>query len=102
MLPCEPRYTGLLGSRHRSALLLAETARALNWSLERACERVFSPVGLDLGGDGAEAVALSAVSEIQACLHGKLDSSRRITPQTISEQIAAGGASRYLQAQCAL
>src|SRR5579875_2928740 len=66
LLPCQPRYIGLLGSRHRSALLLAEAAQALGWSLDRACNRVFSPVGLDLGGDGAEAVALSALSEIQA------------------------------------
>ncbi|HLI76413.1 MAG TPA: XdhC family protein [Acidobacteriaceae bacterium] len=102
LLPREPRYVGLLGSRHRSALLLAEAAQALGWPLERACERVFSPVGLDLGGDGAEAVALSAVAELQACLHGKLGHSRRMTPATIAEQIAQGGASRYLQAQCAL
>ncbi len=102
ILPCQPRYIGLLGSRHRSALLLAEAAQALNWPLVRACERVFSPVGLDLGGDGAEAVALSAISEIQGCLHSKLGHSRRITPETIAHQIAQGGASRYLQAQCAL
>ena len=102
ILPCTPRYIGLLGSRHRSALLLSEAAQALQWPLDRACERVFSPVGLDLGGDGAEAVALSAISEIQACLHNKLGHSRRMTPATIAEQIAQGGASRYLQAQCAL
>lgn len=102
ILPCNPRYIGLLGSRHRSALLLAEAAQALYWPLDRACERVFSPVGLDLGGDGAEAVALSAVAEIQACLYGKLGRSRRMTPETIAEQIAHGGASRYLQAQCSL
>ena len=102
ILPCEPRYIGLLGSRHRSALLLAEAAQALNWPLDRACECVFSPVGLDLGGDGAEAIALSAISEIQACLHNKLGHSRRMTPATIAEQITQGGASRYLQAQCAL
>ena len=70
--------------------------------MERACNRVFSPVGLALGGDGAEAVALSAVAELQACMNGKLGHSRRMTPDTIKDQIAQGGASRYLQAQCAL
>ena len=102
VLPLGPRYLGLLGSRHRSALLVAEAAQALDWPLERACERLFSPVGLDLGGDGAEAIALSAVAEIQACIQGKLGHSRRMTPATVYEQIAKGGASRYLQAQCAL
>ena len=102
VLPCEPRYLGLLGSRHRSALLVSEAAKALDWPVERACERLFSPVGLDLGGDGPEAVAVSALAEIQSCVHGKLGTSRRLTPATIAEQIARGGSSRYLQAQCAL
>ena len=102
VLPCAPRYLGLLGSRHRSALLVSEAAAALGWTVAQACEHMFSPVGLDLGGDGAEAIALSAIAEIQACTQGKLPHSRRMTPDTIAEQIQAGGASRYLQAQCAL
>ncbi len=102
VLPFQPRYLGLLGSRHRSALLVAEAAKTLGWPLAQACERLFSPVGFDLGGDGAEAIALSVLAEIQACAHGKLGTSRRLTPDTIAEQIARGGASRYLQAQCAL
>lgn len=102
VLPCEPRYLGLLGSRHRSALLVSEAAAAIGWTIPKACEHMFSPVGLDLGGDGAEAIALSAVAEIQACTQGKLPHSRRVTPESIAEQIELGGASRYLQAQCAL
>jgi len=101
-LRCEPRYLGLLGARHRSALLVSETAALLGWSVERACEGLFAPVGLDLGGDGAEAIALAVVAEIQACLEAKLGSSRRMTAEMVEEQIAQGGASRYLQAQCAL
>lgn len=102
VLPCEPRYIGILGSRHRSAVLVSEAAAMLGWSVGRACEHIFSPLGLDLGGDGAEAIALSAVSEIQACTQGKLGLSRRMTPEAVAEQIARGGASQFLQAQCAL
>ena len=101
-LGCGPRYLGLLGARHRSALLVRETAALLGWSVERACEGLFAPVGLDLGGDGAEAIALAVVAEIQACCEGKLGSSRRMTAEMVEEQIARGGASRYVQAQCAL
>jgi len=101
-LRCGPRYLGLLGARHRSALLVSETAARLGWSVERACEGLFAPVGLDLGGDGAEAIALAVVAEIQGCCEGKLGSSRRMTAAMVEEQIAQGGASRYLQAQCAL
>jgi xanthine/CO dehydrogenase XdhC/CoxF family maturation factor len=102
VLPQGPRYLGLLGARHRSALLVAEAAARLGWSVERVCERLFAPVGLDLGGDGAEAIALSIVAEIQACCEGRLGSVRRLTAEGVAEQIAEGGASRYLQARCAV
>jgi xanthine dehydrogenase accessory factor len=96
------RYLGLLGARHRSALIVSETAAALGWSVERACAGLFAPVGLDLGGDGAVAIALAVVAEIQACCEGKLGVSQRMTPEMVAEQVAKGGASRYLQAQCSL
>jgi xanthine dehydrogenase accessory factor len=102
VLPKAPRYLGLLGARHRSALLVSEAAAILGWPLERVCEGLFAPMGLDLGGDGAEAIALATVAEVQACCEGKLGTSRRMTPEMVAEQIAEGGASRYLQTQCAL
>ena len=102
VLPNAPRYLGLLGARHRSALLVSEVAALLGWTLERACAGIFAPVGLDLGGDGAEAIALSIVAEIQACREGKLGASRRMAPKTVMALIAKDGASRYMPAQCAL
>jgi xanthine/CO dehydrogenase XdhC/CoxF family maturation factor len=102
LLPKGPQYLGLLGARHRSALLVSEAAAMLGWDVERVCERIFAPVGLDLGGDGADAIALAVVAEIQACCEGKLGVSRRMSAETVAEQLAIGGASRYLQAQCAL
>jgi xanthine dehydrogenase accessory factor len=97
MLPARPRYLGLLGARHRSALLLRDAADVLGWTLEQACAGLFAPVGLDLGGDGAEAIALAVIAEIQAYVQGKLGRSRRITPELIEEQCASGGAARYSQ-----
>jgi len=102
VLPTSPRYVGLLGSRHRSALLVREVASRLGLSLERACEGLFAPVGLDIGGDGAEAIALAIIAEIQAFFEGKLGVSRRMTAEAVAEQIMLGGASRYLQTQCAV
>ena len=102
ILPHGLRYVGLLGARHRSALLICEVAERLGWDIDRTAAGIFAPVGLDLGGDGAEAIALAAVAEIQACVAGKLGASRRMTAATIEEQIKLGGASRYRQAQCAL
>ena len=101
-LRCGPRYLGLLGARHRSALLVSETAAMLGWSVERVCEGLFAPVGLDLGGDGAEAIALAVIAEVHGSVEGKIGVSRRMTPAMVEAQVAEGGASRYLQAKCAL
>jgi xanthine dehydrogenase accessory factor len=97
-----PGYIGLLGATHRSSLLLSEAAAALGSSVAECCEKVWAPVGLDLGGDGAEAIALAVIAEVQAWRQGKLGSARRLTPEFVAKQIEKGGASRYLQTQCAL
>ena len=52
-------YLGLLGPRVRAERLLHEIG-------VDAPPHFFAPVGLDLGGDGPEAVALAILSEIQA------------------------------------
>ena len=65
LLPLAPRYLGLLGARHRSALLLAEASETAGMGLRTAVERTHAPIGLELGGDGPEAVALSLVAELQ-------------------------------------
>jgi xanthine/CO dehydrogenase XdhC/CoxF family maturation factor len=102
MLELQPRYLGLLGSRHRSSVLVAETAAMLGRSVESCCDRLWAPVGMDLGGDGPEAIALAIVAEVQAVATGKLGGSRRLSADDVAANIARGGASRYLQAQCAL
>ena len=71
LLPMGLRYLGLLGARHRSRLLLVEAAEQLGWPAEQCLERVHAPVGLNLGGDTPESVALAIVAEIQAVLHGR-------------------------------
>jgi xanthine/CO dehydrogenase XdhC/CoxF family maturation factor len=97
-----PGYIGLLGASHRSSLLVSEAAAALGCSVAECCEKVWAPVGLDLGGDGAEAIALAVIAEIHAWREGRLGASRRLTAERVAEQIAKGGASRYVQTQCAL
>ncbi len=102
VLPIAPSYLGLLGSRHRSSLLVAEAAAMLGRSVDACCDSIFAPVGMDLGGDGPEAIALAIVAEVQAVASGRFGGSRRLTPEDVALQIEQGGASRYLQAQCAL
>ena len=97
-----PGYIGLLGASHRSALLVSEAAAMIGSTVATCCERVWAPVGLDLGGDGAEAIALAVIGEVHAWREGKLPAARRLTPERVAEQIAKGGASRYLRTQCAV
>src|SRR5580704_12450172 len=102
LLPVGPRYLGVLGARHRSSLLVSEAAAMIERSVAECCERIYAPVGLDLGGDGPEAIALAVIAEAQAVCMGKLGASRRLTAEDVARQVSEGGASRYLQAQCAL
>jgi len=52
-------YIGLLGPRRRGERLLAQIGAADS-------ARVFSPIGLDLGADGPEQIAVSVVAELLA------------------------------------
>jgi xanthine dehydrogenase accessory factor len=64
-------YIGLLGPRKRAEKILAdlEGTGATITAQQRA--RLHAPVGLDLGADSPEQVALSIVAEIQAALTGR-------------------------------
>lgn len=63
LLPLNLTYLGLLGPKERGRRLLADAGYDANEVELR------NPVGLDLGGDGAAAVALAILSEIQAHLN---------------------------------
>lgn len=66
LLPLDLPYVGLLGPRLRAERILADLrAEGLTIS-DSALSRLHAPVGLDLGGDGPEAVALAILAEIQA------------------------------------
>jgi len=101
LLPIAPRYLGLLGARHRSSLLVSEAASIAGLSVEQCCERIRAPIGLDLGGDGPDAIALAVIAEVQAVCMGRQGSSRRITAEDVARYVNEGGVSRYLSAQCA-
>ncbi len=102
LLPLRPRYLGLLGARHRSSLLVSEVAVKLGRTVAACCEQIYAPVGLDLGGDGPEAIALAVIAEVQACCTGKLGTSLRLSAEDVERHVREGGRSRYLQVQCAL
>ncbi len=98
LLPLDLRYLGLLGAQHRSQLLLNEAAQSLGWTPEECLRRVHSPIGLNLGGDSPEAVALTIVAEIQSVLHQQSAVSRTM-PESEFHMVPP---TRYIPAQCAL
>ena len=102
VLPRALRYFGVLGARHRSSLLVSEVSELTGLSIAECCKRIYAPVGLDLGGEGPEAIALAVVAEVQACSMGKLPTSRRLSAIDIASQIQHGNSSRYLQSNCSL
>jgi xanthine dehydrogenase accessory factor len=62
-------YVGVLGSRNRAARLLQQLEAngvAVTSDMQR---RVHAPIGLDLGGESPESIALAGVAEMEAVLH---------------------------------
>ena len=100
LLPIAPRYFGLLGARHRTSLLVSEVAAALGWKLSQCAERLHAPVGLDLGGDAPEAVALAILAEAHAVCHGRNAASRRISAEVLAESMPTAVQAAELRAVC--
>jgi xanthine/CO dehydrogenase XdhC/CoxF family maturation factor len=68
LLPSSAKYLGILGPKRRTEKLLQELkAEGVEYTPEQL-EKLHSPVGLDLGADTPEAIALSIIAEIQAVL----------------------------------
>ena len=71
-------YIGVLGPRQRTDRILTALGPGA-----RADERIHGPVGLDIGTDGAEQVALSVLAEIMAVRSGRAARSLRDRPVPI-------------------
>lgn len=68
LLPASLGYLGVLGPKQRTQQLLADM-RAEDISLsEPRRHRLYAPVGLDIGAETPEEIALAIVAEIQAVL----------------------------------
>ena len=64
-------YLGILGPRTRTNKLLAELQQeGIIFEVEQL-ENLYTPVGLDIGADNPEEIALSIIAEIQAVAHNR-------------------------------
>jgi xanthine dehydrogenase accessory factor len=71
LLPLPLAYLGLLGPRRRSERILADLEGEGLRVTTGMRARLRAPVGLDLGAEAPEEVALSIVAEMQAVLSGR-------------------------------
>ena len=70
LLDSNIRYIGLLGPKAKAELLLQKLRDEGTAPTEEQRARIFAPVGLDIGAETPEEIALSIVSEIQAICSG--------------------------------
>ncbi len=87
LLPGPAPYLGLLGPRNKAARLLADVRADLELTeaglRTLLADRLHAPIGLNLGGETPEEIALSIIAEIQAARHGRSARALREVPGSI-------------------
>lgn len=83
-------YVGLIGSRKRREEVSNELAAEGDMVLIDALDQLFCPAGLDLGGEGHEAIALAVIAEIQSAFHQRNAAPLRYKQQAIHTDHRAG------------
>jgi xanthine dehydrogenase accessory factor len=71
LIPSNLRYLGCLGSKQRTARLLTDLQKECGEYTKQQLQKLYAPVGLDIGADTPEAIALSIITEIQAILKSR-------------------------------
>ena len=68
LLPSDTPYLGALGPRKRARNLVAELDRRGRSVAAERLDRLRGPIGLDIGSETPEEIALATLAEIQAVL----------------------------------
>ena len=70
ILAADVAYLGVLGPRARTERMIADLTTR-NGSPPTIGDRFFAPVGMDLGGEGPDAIALAIISQISTVTSGR-------------------------------
>jgi xanthine dehydrogenase accessory factor len=81
------RYLGMIGSRRKVFRILQRIAQRRGLP---ALERVYAPVGLDIGAVTPEEIAVSIVAELVALKHGKHAAHLRAIDDPRVQRVLAG------------
>lgn len=68
LLQSPAQYIGVLGSKQRTERLLQELYKTNRFDRATQLDRLYAPIGLDIGAETPEEIALSMLAEIQAVL----------------------------------
>jgi xanthine/CO dehydrogenase XdhC/CoxF family maturation factor len=90
VLPLQPPYVGILGSRKKTEKILATVEEQGYRFTTRDREVLHYPVGLDIGGDHPESIALSVLAEIHAVLRGRSGASLSQRKDSIHDRTSDG------------
>lgn len=77
VLPLPIGYVGVLGSRLRASQLIDSLREGGLIFTPRMERMLHAPIGLDLGGESPESIALAAIAEIEAIMHARPGGSLR-------------------------
>jgi len=72
LVPSPVRYIGILGAKQRTRKLLDLVQETIRSQSDPALGRVYGPIGLDIGAETPEEIALAAMAEIKAVLAGRV------------------------------
>jgi xanthine/CO dehydrogenase XdhC/CoxF family maturation factor len=85
LLPSAARYVGLLGPKNKSRMLLAKLRDEGFIASPQQCAKFYAPVGIDIGSETPQEIALAIVAEIQMVLAGRTGGSLRDRSQPIHQ-----------------
>ena len=91
LLASEVPYVGLMGPRERFEEMVAEFAVEGREFTESELERIYTPIGLNLGGGTPYEIAMSIVAEAQAVATGREPTHLRDREAPIHERIDLDG-----------
>ena len=64
-----PKYIGLIASKRKSPLMIKQLSEELGKDIN--LDILYSPIGLDIGGQSPDEIAISIISELQVIRYGK-------------------------------
>ena len=95
LLPAPPAYIGLLGPRKKYERLLDDLTRHTPDAAARLATSLHSPIGLNLGAETPEEIALAIVAEIQAVAAGRSAGFLRASAHPIHQPLRRVGQEAY-------